>query len=945
MAHVASTSLVRQLGSLFEGGSAAGLSDRQLLERFTARGEPADEAAFAAIVARHGPMVLGVCRQLLGDHHHAEDAFQATFFVLARQARSIREPDRLGNWLYGVALRTARQARAQIDCRRRTEEESSARQAVECPSTADRALIEREQADALHVEIDRLPGAFRAPVVLCYFEGLTLDEAAHRLRWPVGTTRSRLARAREKLRRGLLRRGFAPSGAAIAAMLPPRSAQASVSSLLCETTTRAAIPFAARRAAIGRALSAPAAALAQEVLNTMFVQKLKAAALSVLLIATLATGAGYLSINAFAHPREAEPPGEPDVQTARTEPRPPDSNRPPQGRMTVVGRVLDPEGRPMAGVPVDVVGQPRLPWVPTRPERVDRVLIGQGETDADGRVRLDAVRTTSTRFFGVDAVAAAPGFGLGWAQLNPDAEQPAAEIRLQPEQAIRGKLVDIQGRPAAGVTIAVHAAIRDNMYITFDGIILGDCESPEKLRSWPRPVTTDAQGRFTINGIGRGLTVTCRMDDPRYPSEWFRIPTDAKEGPKEIALALTPGIVVEGRVLADDTGQPIARAIVNQVRADDRGHFTIHQQFNLVRRLLAVPPEGIAYLLGEDEFKLPKGAVKVAHDIRLRRGVIIRGKVTEDKTGRPIAGATVQYLAARKSDDIIDGWQAIVATGDDGSYQIAVVPGQGHLFVYGPTPDYVLEVIGSRTLDRNPQPGGQRYYAHKIIPYDAKLGDRLEGVDATLRPGRTVKGRVVGPEGQAVADARIIATLHFNYTHLFWRGDLGPQAHDGRFELHGLDPERPVRVSFLDPDHGWGTAMDLSGKQAGEEVTIRLQPCGRARARLVDPDGKPIAETFPQFEIVGSPGPRLDTRNQREQAELAADTIYMPAVDPRYHRNLPRTDADGRITFPGLIPGTRYRISGSYLYAPTKIDPTYRDFTVKPGETIDLGEITIEKSS
>ena len=98
MAHMASTSLVRQIGTLFEGGCSAGLSDRQLLERFTARGEPADEAAFAAMVARHGPMVLGVCRQLLGDHHHAEDAFQAVFLVLARQARSIRDPELLGTW-------------------------------------------------------------------------------------------------------------------------------------------------------------------------------------------------------------------------------------------------------------------------------------------------------------------------------------------------------------------------------------------------------------------------------------------------------------------------------------------------------------------------------------------------------------------------------------------------------------------------------------------------------------------------------------------------------------------------------------------------------------------------------------------------------------------------------------------------------------------------------
>src|SRR5690242_12678045 len=112
MSRMATPALARQLGALFEGGSAAGLSDRQLLERFTANAGPPDEAAFAAIVTRHGPMVLALCRQLMGDHHHAEDAFQATFLVLARQARSIRDPDRLAAWLHGVALRTARKARA-----------------------------------------------------------------------------------------------------------------------------------------------------------------------------------------------------------------------------------------------------------------------------------------------------------------------------------------------------------------------------------------------------------------------------------------------------------------------------------------------------------------------------------------------------------------------------------------------------------------------------------------------------------------------------------------------------------------------------------------------------------------------------------------------------------------------------------------------------------------
>ena len=237
MAHVASGSVVRQLGSLFEGGSVAGLSDRQLLERFTAAGAtPAGEAAFAALVARHGPMVLGVCRQLLGD---------ATMPRTPSRPSSSSWPGRPGRsatptcWATGsTASRSARRAsaRGRLARRRQDEEGGTMRSGPDsCAGRADgppadRPAIDREQAEALHGEIDRLPRAFRLPVVLCYFEGLTLDEAARRLRCPAGTVRSRLARAREKLRRGLTRRGVVLPAAALAAVLAPRSASASVSS-------------------------------------------------------------------------------------------------------------------------------------------------------------------------------------------------------------------------------------------------------------------------------------------------------------------------------------------------------------------------------------------------------------------------------------------------------------------------------------------------------------------------------------------------------------------------------------------------------------------------------------------------------------------------------------------------------------------------------------------
>ncbi len=308
-AQARTTSVVRQLGSLFEGGSAAGLSDRQLIERFIAgRDSLAAEAAFAALVARHGPMVLGVCQQLLGDRHDAEDAFQAVFLVLARRARSVRDPDLLSHWLYGVVLRTARKARGRLSRLRQSEEDRAVNCLEACSAVAaDQALLERERAEALHEEIDRLPASARLPVVLCYFEGLSLADAAARLRCPAGTVHSRLVRAREKLRRGLIRRGVALSTTALTAALAPRSATASIPPLLCDSTTRAAIQFAARHAAAGGALSAPVAALAQEVLTTMLVHKLRLVVMTVLALAGLATGAGYLA-HALASPREGAPP-------------------------------------------------------------------------------------------------------------------------------------------------------------------------------------------------------------------------------------------------------------------------------------------------------------------------------------------------------------------------------------------------------------------------------------------------------------------------------------------------------------------------------------------------------------------------------------------------------------------------------------------------------------
>ncbi len=228
----------RHLSQLFGAGSAVGLTDAELLERFAHRPDGVAEAAFETLLARHGAMVLSVCRQVLGDSHLAEDAFQATFLVVVRRARSlrVRAPGSLGPWLHKVAYRIAWKAR-QAAARRRAREH---RVAVPGVGTYCTAVKYDELRASLHDEVNRLPAQYRAPVVLCYFEGRTHDEAAAALQWPVGTVRGRLARARELLRSRLTRRGLTPGDWVGAYLLAPAAGIEPPARLL-EATVAAAI--------------------------------------------------------------------------------------------------------------------------------------------------------------------------------------------------------------------------------------------------------------------------------------------------------------------------------------------------------------------------------------------------------------------------------------------------------------------------------------------------------------------------------------------------------------------------------------------------------------------------------------------------------------------------------------------------------------------------------
>jgi len=285
MAHDLSGSSPKFLSTLFDVGVCAGLTDSQLLERFaTHRGESA-ELAFAALIDRHGPMVLRACRGILRDDHEAMDAFQATFLVLVRKRGSLWVRDSLGPWLHRVACRAAGRAKADATRRRALERRTAANIRGE---TTDG---ERDDlAGIVHDEVNRLPDRYRMPILLCDMEGHTCAEAARLMGCPVGTVASRLSRARDRLRAKLGGRGVAFGLAALGGALSTEAAGAVVPPALLSSTARMAVSTIAGSAASG-AIPMGVITLARGTLRAMLVTKLKLTIAALVSAGMIATGA------------------------------------------------------------------------------------------------------------------------------------------------------------------------------------------------------------------------------------------------------------------------------------------------------------------------------------------------------------------------------------------------------------------------------------------------------------------------------------------------------------------------------------------------------------------------------------------------------------------------------------------------------------------------------
>jgi RNA polymerase sigma factor (sigma-70 family) len=252
-----------------------GLSERELLERFV---DTHDEAAFTVLIERHGPMVLGVCRRALPNVHDAEDACQATFLVLARKADSVRKKTSLSSWLHGVACRVA------ADLKRSHARRKSRERGVDALAPKDPAaeVSWREIQAILDAELQRLPERHRAPLILCYLECLTRDEAAQRLGLSPGSLHGRLERGRDLLREQLTKRGLTLTAVMSAAVLGGSVAQAALAPTFVVSSTKAAMLLAAGQSLAESAVATHVVALTREVLKNMLLTKLKLGAGAVL---------------------------------------------------------------------------------------------------------------------------------------------------------------------------------------------------------------------------------------------------------------------------------------------------------------------------------------------------------------------------------------------------------------------------------------------------------------------------------------------------------------------------------------------------------------------------------------------------------------------------------------------------------------------------------------
>ncbi len=841
-----------QIDRLFQEGTVVGLDEGALFERILSNH---DEPALSALVERHGPMVLGVCRRLLASPHDVEDAFQATFLILVRKARGLRDRHRLGPWLHGVAYRVAVRARADA-ARRRALEKLRARQ--ECDGsvqTPDRLIALEDQCLTVDEEIAHLPAKQRAVIVLVDLEGQTQSEAARRLGWSEGSVRGRLARARSALRERLLRRGVAPcllpgSGSLLEQLVAP-----SVPAALLEATNRAGVAtLLAGRAAPSATtvISASVATLVHSVIRAMTVSKVASLATAFMAIAAGIFVLGLLRTGLSATPAEqqkqAAAPAA-DLNTVVVKP----------GRheldLLVVSRSAK---QPVAGATVAASY-----WENDSSHTLKR------STDETGHCKIDLPPGVSSLMIWI----AKDGFVASQESWPENKIRQGLPLTLTHELAtgspIGGLVTDEEGRPVAGAMVSV--AISRGVSLGADIDVLEEGNNSVGVVLPSLIVKTNAEGRWHCSVLPedaeRDTRLWFRVEHPDYVSGTGRYSRRLSIRTARAMTAEFPmrsGMVVAGQV-HDAYGKSIVSATVTLAYSANAGHFLrtttdpagrfvfAHADNKSMLGRFSVSVESVGF---SPAWKVAvSGAEIPLLDFELAPGKPFSGQVV-DPDGNPVAGASVD---ARWQECHFLEWKAM--TDADGRFLWLNAPSEGE-----------IEFRGRKA--------GFLWASQRLI--SAKAGE----VKITINPAIRVRGAVTDAKtGLPIPAFQVGEGEGVGNGQAFWRRG-GTPANDGRFEVSPFFYDRPGISFFIQiTAKGYRPSSSRPIIPGEKDVVIDFKlETGSGPGGLVKlPDGAPAvgADVY-----LNSPKHGLPIVNNRQSfMSLGADSYWV------------KTDVQGRFSF------------------------------------------------
>jgi RNA polymerase sigma factor (sigma-70 family) len=979
--------ILQHLRNLLRRRESGNLTDGQLLDRFV---RERDEAAFEVLVWRHGPMVLALGQRLLRNPHDAEDVVQATFLTLVRKAGSIGKGESLSSWLYKVAYRIALRARA------RAAKIIADSWPVEDVPDADAAdeVAWRELRPLLDAAIEHLPEKYRAAVILCDLQGKTHREVAEQLGCPVGTVSTRVKRARQLLRKRLAHHGLILPAGALGVTLSSH-AFAAIPAPLTASTLRAASLLMSNPDGAAGILSARVVELIEGANKAMLMSRFKIVALLALMGGAVAAGAGVMA--------RREPPLQPPAAAPRAEKdRPATAKKPAEDIVTVRGRVLDLDGKPVKGARLY---WPRMPKKqPSRGFEIENIAFPlRARTDAEGRFRFELPPSDCQKpdWWHVSALlsAVADGYGVDFADLPKKGEPAEPTLQLVKDQPIEGRILSTEGKPLAGVRVRLMAVattpqgrLDDFLTAWKEGGERGPDQAFQKLsrQMFLSPdeksfrAVTDEDGRFRLRGAGIERVAMVRLDGPGFTPEMLVVvnragfdatalnkaardamPPSSRRpdhplllyGPK-IEYVATAGRRIEGTVREAGSGKPVPGYVifvrtngleVNAV-SDKEGKYKLLGVPKMKQYMLfAQPPANSAWLPAAADGKDAAGLRTVQVDFTVARGIIVRGHVLDRATGKGVH-ARLRFMPlpgnkffGKPGYDYVESFRNEQTMTDDreaGRYQLAVMPGPGVLMTQ------VREL--SETAS-----GGQKMNPYKPAEFDAKDRQRVQFLE--------ING---GDRCFRIALENQFESLDFqNAVKVL---DLAPDAGTVKYDLFvERGATRTLHIEDADGKRLKGTTVAGVTATWPAVLTIKdanctifaLDPKKPRRVFFLHAKRKLTGtlllrgdEKEPVVVRLGQADPVIGRLLTSDGQPLAGADIYLnwnDAVGNQLYgginkRPRVRTDKDGHFRFEGIVPELKFKlgiIRGETIFLG---DPPIGVRQAKAGEPLDLGDIRVK---